>query len=28
MAGRPRIVLMDEPFVALDPLTRDAIGDD
>jgi osmoprotectant transport system ATP-binding protein len=27
IAARPRIVLMDEPFGALDPLTRDALGD-
>jgi osmoprotectant transport system ATP-binding protein len=27
IAARPRIMLMDEPFGALDPLTRDALGD-
>jgi len=28
IAAEPKIVLMDEPFGALDPLTRDAIGED
>jgi osmoprotectant transport system ATP-binding protein len=28
IAAEPKIVLMDEPFGALDPLTRDALGSD
>ena len=28
LAAGPDIVLMDEPFAALDPLTRDALGQD
>ena len=28
IAAQPKIVLMDEPFGALDPLTRDALGED
>jgi osmoprotectant transport system ATP-binding protein len=28
LAAKPKIMLMDEPFGALDPLTRDALGSD
>ena len=28
LAAEPKLVLMDEPFGALDPLTRDALGTD